>query len=46
MIFQNHVKKETLSILQINIGRAATSHEIAVLQAYSIDIDIILIQEP
>jgi hypothetical protein len=45
-MFQSHLKKETLSILQLNIGRAATSHEIALFQAYSNDIDIILIQEP
>jgi hypothetical protein len=46
MLFYNHVKKETLSILQLNVGRAATSYEIALFQAYSNDIDIILIQEP
>ena len=35
-----------LSILQLNVGRAAAAHEITLFQAYSNNIDIILIQEP
>jgi hypothetical protein len=35
-----------LTILQVNIGREATSHEIALSLAFDSCIDIILIQEP
>jgi hypothetical protein len=37
---------ETLTILQLNVGRGPAAHEIALSLAYSSDIDIILIQEP
>lgn len=37
---------DPLLILQQNIGRSATAHEITLSQAYSNNIDIILIQEP
>jgi hypothetical protein len=46
MRFRNYPIKESLSILQINVGRGASAHEITLFQAYSNDIDIILIQEP
>jgi hypothetical protein len=46
MRFQNRPLKESLSILQINVGRGASAHEIALFQAYSNNINIILIQEP
>ena len=42
----NHLNKETLSILQLNVGRGSAAHEIALSQAYLSDVDIILIQEP
>jgi hypothetical protein len=35
-----------LTILQVNVGRGATSHEIALSLAFDSYIDIILIQEP
>ncbi len=36
----------TLIVLQINVGRGATLHEIVLLLANDSSIDIILIQEP
>lgn len=39
-------KARSVTILSLNVGRGAQSHEIAVNQAYLSDIDIILIQEP
>jgi hypothetical protein len=46
MRFKNYPMKESLTILQINVGRGASAHEIALFQAYFNDINIILIQEP
>jgi endonuclease/exonuclease/phosphatase family metal-dependent hydrolase len=46
MRFHRYPIKESLSILQINVGRGVSAHEIALFQAYSNNIDIILIQEP
>jgi hypothetical protein len=45
MRYQNYWT-ETLAILQLNVGRAAAAHEITLSQAYSNNIDVILIQEP
>jgi ribonuclease HI len=46
MKYQNHLRKESISILQLNVGHIPEAHEIALTQAYSNHIDIILIQEP
>ena len=46
MIYHHPTQKAPLKILQINVGRASTAHEIALALAYTSDIDIILIQEP
>ena len=35
-----------LSILQINVDKGATQHEIALSTAYNEQIDVVLIQEP
>ena len=43
MIYQT---KKTLSVLQLNVRHIPEAHEIDLSQAYSDNIDIILIQEP
>jgi endonuclease/exonuclease/phosphatase (EEP) superfamily protein YafD len=45
MKFQNY-QTDSLSILQLNVGRNGTAHEITLSQAFSNNIDVILIQEP
>jgi hypothetical protein len=45
MRYRNH-RSESLAILQLNVGRAAAAHEITLSQAYSNNMDIILVQEP
>ena len=41
-----HPKMEPLTLLQLSVGRAKATHEIALSLAHSNNIDIILIQEP
>ena len=47
MIFNKHTRfTKPLSLLQVNVARGATSHEIALSLANESLTDIILIQEP
>ena len=45
-MYNTHKPRKPLSILQVNVGRGATPHEIALTIANDSLIDIILIQEP
>lgn len=45
MIYRNSTRKEPLTVLQLNLGRGADSHAIALTLAFNNNIDVLLIQE-
>jgi hypothetical protein len=45
MIYKHHTPKKPLTVLQLNVGKGADRRVIALLLAYTNNIDILLIQE-